>query len=161
LSIHLDRLKLLEALKITPLTEAEFIVFKGRDGRVYAKDGETGQVIAEDDRDLGVVLQEVVNRIPDTGSGVIYIKPGRYEMYTGVRIAKAGLAIVGSPVFDNLTSWEGANAPHAYPCTRIVGKTADIKYFDIGWEDPDNPERPMRFAMIGLNMDIPFLLRTQ
>jgi len=131
------------------LPEADFIVFKGRDGRVYAKDGETGQIVAEDDKDLGVVLQEVVNRIPDAGAGVIYIKPGVYTMYTGVRAAKAGLAIIGGYTWD---VGGGVNdVQYGVTAGTVIDLVTDgIKYFDFGYEDPEWPTRGMRVVVMGL-----------
>jgi hypothetical protein len=128
---------------------ASYTVFKGADGKIYAKSGDTGQIVASD-TDLGVVLQSVVNIVPDFGSATIYIKPGQYDMFTGVRAAKAGLAIIGGWVWDWLSAWERANIPQAYPSVLIRLRADGVKYFDFGWEDPNAPVRPMRIAMIGI-----------
>jgi len=128
---------------------ASFIVFKGSDGRIYAKSGDTGQIVASD-TDLGAVLQSIINTVPDYGSATIYIKPGQYDMFTGVRAAKAALAIIGGWVWDWLGAWERSNAPQTYPGVLIRLRTDGIKYFDFGWEDPNVPQKPMRVAMIGI-----------
>jgi hypothetical protein len=149
-SIIIDRDKLISALQKYLVEEASYIVFKDHDGRIYAKSGDTGQIVASDDRDLGVVLQSVINRVPDFGSATIYIKPGQYDMFTGVRVAKAGLVIIGGWVWDWLGAWERSNAPQTYPGVMIRLRTDGIKYFDFGWEDPNVPMRSMRVAMIGI-----------
>jgi hypothetical protein len=148
-SIIIDRDKLISALQKILVEEASLIVFKGDDGIIYAKDGKTGEIIVGG-KDLGAVLQSVVNMVPDYGSATIYIKPGQYDMFTGVRASKAGLAIIGGWVWDWLGAWERSNAPQTYPGVMIRLRTDGIKYFDFGWEDPNAPERPMRVAMIGI-----------
>jgi len=134
--------------QITQESVASYIVFT--DGsRYYAKSGDTGQIVASDN-DLGAVLQSVVNMVPDYGSATIYIKPGQYDMFTGVRVAKAGLAIIGGWVWDWLGDWERGNVPQTYPGVLIRLRADGVKYFDFGWEDPNVPGRPMRVAMIGI-----------
>jgi hypothetical protein len=127
---------------------ASYILFKDG-GRIHAKDGQTGQIIASGD-DLGAVLQSVIDRVPDYGSATIFIKPGQYDMFTSVRAAKAGLAIIGGWTWDWLSAWERANAPQTYPTALIRLRTDGINYFDFGWEDTSAPQRPMRVVMIGV-----------
>lgn len=131
---------------INTTEEASFIVFKGDDGIIYAKDGKTGEIIASGN-DLGAVLQSVVDLIPDYGSAVIFIKPGQYEMYTGVRAAKAGLAIIGGWVWDTLESREQIDTTKRYyPTVEILLRRDNVKYFDFGFDD----NRAMRVVMIGI-----------
>ena len=137
-------------LKIpNPVQSASYIVFKGDDGRIYAKSGDTGEIVASD-MDLGKVLQAINDREPDYKGIVVHIKPGQYEMFTGVRVARAGLVIIGGWVWDWLAIWERSNAPQTYPGVLIRLRADEVKYFDFGWEDPNAPERPMRVAMIGI-----------
>jgi hypothetical protein len=124
---------------------ASYIVFKGDDGRIYAKSGDTGQIVASD-TDLGKVLQAINDREPDYKGLVVYMKPGQYEMYTGVRIARAGFALIGAGTWDASTSWEIANCQQCYFGTLILLRKDSLTYFDVGFQDVN---RPMRLYMAG------------
>jgi len=132
----------------SPVEEASYIVFKDG-GKIYAKSGDTGEIVASG-ADLGGVLQSIVNKVPDTGSATIYIKPGQYDMFSGVRVAKAGLAIIGAWMWDWLDVWERANVPQAYPGVLIRLRADGVNYFDFGWEEATVPTKPMRVVMTGI-----------
>jgi len=122
-------------------TGASYIVFT--DGsKYYAKNGSTGQVVAIDDKDLGVVLQKVVDMVPDYGSATIYIKPGRYLMGSPVKIARKGIALIGGYVWD---------APGTgYPTVNISLTKDNISYFIVG---DDTSSYPTWIFMLGFGVN--------
>ena len=123
---------------------ASYIIFT--DGqKYYAKSGDTGQIVASD-TDLGRVLQAINDREPDYKGLVVYMKPGQYEMYTGVRIARAGFALIGAGTWDASTSWEMGNCQQCYFGTLILLRNDNVTYFDVGFQDVN---RPMRLYMAG------------
>jgi len=133
-------------LKIpNPVQSASYIVFKGDDGSIYAKSGDTGEIVASDS-DLGKVLQAINDREPDYKGIVVRIKPGQYEMFTGVRIARAGFALIGAGTWDASTSWEIDNCQQCYFGTLILMRNDNVTYFDVGFQDVN---RPMRLYMAG------------
>jgi len=127
------------------IIEASYIVFKGGDDSIYAKSGDTGEIVARD-TDLGKVLQAINDREPDYKGIVVYIKPGQYEMFTGVRIARAGFALIGAGTWDASTSWEIGNCQQCYFGTLILLRSDNVTYFDVGFQDVN---RPMRLYMAG------------
>ena len=122
------------------IVEASYIVFKGDDGRIYAKSGDTGQIVVSD-TDLGRVLQAINDREPDYKGIVVYIKPGQYEMFTGVRIARAGFSLIGAGTWDASTSWEIGNCRQCYFGTLILLRNDNVTYFDVGFQDVNRPAR--------------------
>jgi hypothetical protein len=133
---------------LSSINVASYIVFKGDDGRIYAKSSDTGQIVASD-TDLGKVLQAVNDREPDYKGLVVYMKPGQYEMYTGVRIARAGFALIGAGTWDASTSWEIGNCQQCYFGTLILLRNDNVTYFDAGFQ---NVNRPMRLYMAGFGV---------
>ena len=136
-------------LKIpNPVQSWTYIVFKGDDGRIYAKSGDTGEIVASDDKDLGVVLQSIINQFPDfKGSQTIYIKPGLYKMYTGVRSDRNFSLIGDTRIWDWVGPYGGIKYPTAYPGVFIRLMTDGIRYFDLG---PENPNDPSDFAQYAI-----------
>jgi len=125
--------------------EASYIVFKGDDGKIYAKNGDTGQIVASSN-DLGVVLNTINSIEPDYKGLSVYIKPGQYEMFTGVRIARSGFALIGAGTWDASTSWEIGNCQQCYFGALILLRNDNVTYFDVGFQDVN---RPMRLYMAG------------
>jgi len=133
-------------LKIpNPVQSASYIVFKGDNGSIYAKSGDTGEIVASD-LDLGKVLQTINDREPDYKGIVVYIKPGQYEMFTGVRIARAGFSLIGAGTWDASTSGEIPNCKQCYFGTLILLRNDNVTYFDVGFQDVN---RAMRLYMAG------------
>jgi len=130
---------------LKPVQHASYVVFKGDDGKIYAKNGDTGEIV-KSDVDLGVVLQEINNREPDYKGIVVHIKPGLYEMFTGVRIARAGFAFIGAGTWDTSTSAEISSCEGCYHGTLILLRNDNVTYFDVGFQDVN---RPIRLYMAG------------
>ena len=60
-----------------PVDEASYIVFKGGDGRIYAKNGNMG-MIEYSDVEATNVIQYAVNKANALGGGKVFIKSGTY-----------------------------------------------------------------------------------
>ena len=130
----------LAALMIRPEEVASYIVWT--DGvRIYAKDGQTGKIIASDGGDLGAVLQTIVNAIPENRAGTVFIKPGRYLMGSSVRIAKKSVALIGGYVWDSTAS-------DVYT-VQILLTNDGVSYFIIG---DDTSSAPTHIFMMGFGV---------
>jgi parallel beta-helix repeat protein len=64
-------------------SEASYVVFKGDDGRVYAKNGSTGMV-EYSDVDAAKVIQYAINSVGKAGGGRVHIKRGLYIITTAI-----------------------------------------------------------------------------
>jgi len=89
---------------------ADYIIFKGDEGSIYAKSGDSGGIALASDN-AAYVIQEVVNRLADNG-GKIFVRHGNFTldstiaMENGITIMGEGPGLASPPptqlTFDNV-----------------------------------------------------------
>jgi hypothetical protein len=161
MSIHIDRLKLLEALKVVdevraklpPVTEASYIVYKEGD-TYYTKNGRTGQVEFSSSN-ASEVIQYAINRVADEGGGMVFIKAGVYNIKSPIAM-KSGVSLVGEGGINKATCLRGTADLGDNSIIQAFGSpTEPIRDFiiaDLYLDGSDMPREPYTPTRKGIYM---------
>lgn len=77
------------------IESADYIIFKGDEGNIYAKSGDSGQIMYESS-DFRTVFNDVTSAIGE--GGVVYLKPGTYVAENQIHMENASVLGAGSDV---------------------------------------------------------------
>ena len=113
------------------VTEASYVIFTDDNGNYFARDGNSGEIVFSG-TNAATVIQSAINSLPTSNAreGLIYLKPGNYDMSTGITIGKRTYLIGTSPETTILVATANMNSMITIDRTNVVWtdwKIADLQ----------------------------------